>query len=647
MADFGKFTLLLCLFLSGYAVLADTLGSWRKDWGVVKSGRNATMASFACLTVAATVLWMLLVKSDFSVSYVAEHTSKDLPLAYKISAFWAGAAGSLLFWLWLQVGFVTIVFSRSGKDRRVFAAAARAIANFVSVFFLTVMIFDKNPFALSLVTPSDGAGLNPLLQHPAMALHPPTLFIGYAAFAIPFAWSFACLKSRDMQEFSLFLSQARNWILWAWMFLTIGIALGAWWAYEELGWGGYWAWDPVENSSLMPWLVATALLHCSRTYRKNSPIAVWMIILGIVVFSLCILGTFLTRYGLVSSVHAFPDPGLGILFLVLLIHIAVLAAMLLWRFYRRWNTPMVSTGGDNFIVFNNWLMMLLTFVILVGTLFPFLSGLFSDQKITLKPEYFTKITAPIGLAMLFLLAICPAFLRYGINRRWRTIGGLLAAVAVVVFWLTTHKLAILCFILCGFALLSILGDFMNRHLRSRANDTKSVAQKINLRWYGSRIVHIGVVMTFIGIAGSGGFSIEKQMVLKPGDQVNVGEFDIEYKGLRVSDQTNRTAVIADIDVRKGELLVAQLAPSRAFYNVSEKWTSEVDIRRTMGGDLYFALEAANSTDETINLRVLIKPLINWIWIGSIMSVFGVIIILFFIYKQKFTSCKVDMEAGDA
>ncbi|RPJ36922.1 MAG: heme lyase CcmF/NrfE family subunit, partial [Planctomycetaceae bacterium] len=318
MAEFGQFALRLGLFLSVYAILADLLGRWRRRSELLVSARNATIGCLLCLTVAAAALWALLVQGDFSVNYVAEHTARALPLVYKLTAFWAGAAGSLLLWLWLQSGFIVFAFSRCSGGFERFCAGARVAANLVAAFFFLVLIFDKDPFSASVITPSDGAGLNPLLQHPAMVLHPPALFLGYAAFAVPFVWAFAALKREDSNGSPVLFDRARNWSLFAWIFLTIGIGLGAWWAYEELGWGGYWAWDPVENSSLMPWLTGTALLHCARTYRANSRTATWFMVLAIVTFSLCIFGTFLTRYGLVSSVHAFPDPGLGILFIVLL-----------------------------------------------------------------------------------------------------------------------------------------------------------------------------------------------------------------------------------------------------------------------------------------------------------------------------------------
>ena len=526
MAELGSFALLLGLFLSSYAILFDLLGVWRKDHAVSSSARNATIACLLCLTTAVIVLWIQLIGSDFSIRYVADYTSRALPLAYKISALWAGASGSLLFWLWLQVMFTVFVFCGLKTDGGEFAGSARAILNLVCVFFMFILIKDKNPFALSAITPPDGEGLNPLLQHPAMALHPPLLFIGYAACAIPFAWVFGYLKYRRESGEVPFLKSAQKWILWSWMFLTVGIVLGAWWAYEELGWGGYWAWDPVENSSLMPWLTATALLHCSRTYRRDSAIEKWFIGLALVTFSLCVFGTFLTRYGLVSSIHAFPDPGLGILFLVLLAHIWVLAAILIFRKYKlhsRQNmaesagTDTRVNDGRKFVIWNNWLIVLLAFVVLVGTLFPFFSGLFTTEKITLKPSYFTKITAPLGLALLLLLSVCPYLFRYGFGKNWRTIAALAVAAAASIAWLLIPNPAPAYFIVCGFALVQLFVDIFYK--------------RAHLRRYGGMIAHIGVVLMFVGIAGSGGYDTEKDVALKPGEATQVAGFNIVFDGL--------------------------------------------------------------------------------------------------------------------
>ncbi|MHC4475453.1 MAG: heme lyase CcmF/NrfE family subunit [Planctomycetota bacterium] len=646
MAELGHFALMISLFVSGYAVLVDLLGWWRAEAGLMKSGRNATVACWLCLSVAMVSLVVALVRQDFSVRYVAEHTARALPLLYKISALWAGAAGSLLLWLWLQVGFVAIVFARAGRRDWRFAAAGRAMANFVSVFFLIVLTIDSSPFSLSGRIPDDGGGLNPLLQHPAMALHPPTLFIGYAALIIPFAWAFAELGCRAEQKRHPLFVQARNWAMIGWLFLTIGIVLGAWWAYEELGWGGYWAWDPVENSSLLPWLTATALLHCFRTYKPGSAIALWLTVLSLVSFSLCVFGTFLTRYGLVSSIHAFPEPGLGILFMYLIVAVWAVAGVLLWAKHKGREGPLLQSplAGAKFIAVNNCLMVLLTLVILYGTLYPFFSGLFATRK-TLKAEFFTKVTGPPGLVLLLLLCVCPYLLRRGITHNWRIFGTAIFTAAALVAWFLTKSLAIPCFIICGFGAVNLGAEFFARGAGSRKT----------LRWYGARIAHTGVVVIFVGIAASGAYDVEKQAALTIGKSMTAGRFKITFDNLGAEHGANFVAVTADVSVYRMPshndpnepgtsandqqsdpqgVLVARLRPSQAHYLNSDQTTSEVDVRRTLGGDLYVALTAVDSAKELINLRVLVKPLINWIWIGSTALVVGALLVLISFYRRR-------------
>jgi cytochrome c-type biogenesis protein CcmF len=647
MAELGHFALMIGLFAAGYAVVAELMGSWRSDIRVVTSARNATTTCWLCLSVAVLCLLIALIRNDFSISYVAQHTSRALPLVYRISALWAGAAGSLLLWLWLQVGFVVLVFGATGAKEREYAASARAVANFVSVFFLIILTIDNSPFSLSSPIPADGTGMNPLLQHPAMALHPPTLFIGYAALVIPFAWAFARLKDRGDPKLHPLFVQARNWAMIGWLFLTVGIVLGAWWAYEELGWGGYWAWDPVENSSLLPWLTATALLHCFRTYKPATKIAIWLMVLSLVSFSLCIFGTFLTRYGLVSSVHAFPEPGLGILFMVLILAVWVIAAVLLWRKHKLQSAALQPSPlvGAKFIAVNNWLMVLLTFVIFVGTLFPFFSGLFTTQKITLKPEYFTKITGPPGLVFLLLLCVCPYLLRHGISKSWRILGTAVFGTAAVVAWLVTKGLAIPYFIICAFGAINLAAEFLARGAGSRKT----------LRWYGARVAHAGVIVTFVGMAASGAYDIEEQAALTVGQSMTVGKYKVKFDGLSADHGPNFTAVTAAVTVyhrldpndrsassrtdsnEPGDsngLVLTKLRPSQAYYSDSDERTSEVDVRRTFGGDLYVALTAVDVGRELINLKVLIKPLINWIWIGSTASVVGAVFVLISFYRRR-------------
>jgi cytochrome c-type biogenesis protein CcmF len=673
MSGLGNFALLLALFLSGYAVFIDLIGSLRRDTGLIKSARNATVASLGCLSVAMIALWILLIKSDFSILYVAEHTSRALPLPYKISALWAGSAGSLLLWLWFQVGFLVLVYCKSEFKHRSFSANARIIANLVSVFFLIILNKDKNPFELTTVAPVDGGGLNPLLQHPAMVLHPPILFVGYAGFMITCAWAFGRIKTVNEDNTLPLLKQAQRWTLFSWLFLTVGIVLGAWWAYEELGWGGYWAWDPVENSSLLPWLTATALLHCFRVYNSRSSIATWTTLLSILTFSLCVFGRFLTKYGLVSSVHAFPNPGLGILHVVLLIHMWAIAGVFTLRNYMREKnkTPHTRIPSHRFVILNNWLLLLLVLVIFVGTLFPFLSKVFikiieslSSQAgqprapVTLAPEFFTKITAPGGMFLLLLIGLCPHLLRRGFNKSWRLILGGIAFTGALTVWLFTCSLqtarpsgiseaigwwgrwllsgspAIPCFILSGFVLINLLADFVGYKMK-KSNQNKNIsASPRNLRWYGARIVHLGIAVMFIGIAGSGGYAMEKTAAMKPGEKTNIANYELTFDDLKIEQGRNFTALAADISVRQGDELIAQLKPAKAYYSASRKNVSEIDIRRTLAGDLYLALTEADNSQKLINLRIMIKPLINWIWIGSFVMVLGTLAVLLSSFKRK-------------
>jgi cytochrome c-type biogenesis protein CcmF len=339
---------------------------------------------------------------------------------------------------------------------------------------------------------------------------------------------------------------------------------------------------------------------------------------------------------LVSSIHAFPEPGLGILFLVLLICIWIAALILIWNAHRqkKINIHGNSWKGQKFISLNNWLMVLLTFVIFVGTLFPFFSFIFSKQKISLEPAYFTKITAPGGLLLLLLLSVCPHLFRSGIKRSWRTIGAVLTAIAALAAWLVTHKIAPAVLIVCIFAVLNICGDFLGRYILVRGKKSESSKIGPALRWYGSRIVHIGVILAFIGIGGSGGYEIQKDIALKPKESINVGGFDITFEGINANHGPNYIAVTADISVYQGDQLIDRLNPSRAYYSRTEKRTSEVDIRRTLAYDLYLALTDVDTKTELINLTILVKPLINWIWIGTIVSVVGTLLILFSLYRQK-------------
>jgi len=629
MADLGYFSLCLALFLAAYAIFSDLLGARFRDRALLRSGRNATSACWLCLCVAAAGLLVSLARCDFSLDYVARYTSRALPLPYRLSAFWAGAAGSLLLWLWMQVGIAQVVWYRAGRQQGQFTGVARAMTNLVAVFFLTVLLLDKNPFAVSSLPPADGAGLNPLLQHPAMVLHPPTLFVGYAAYSIPFAWAISVLAWPRTRPDASFFRRARNCMLVAWLFLSVGNALGSWWAYEELGWGGFWAWDPVENSSLMPWLTGTALLHSFKKYSPHSAMGGWVRFLSLATYSLCIFGTFLTRYGLVSSVHAFGDPGCGILFLMLLIAIwAVVAALRIRRHLSAGGSPSATpTPKAGILVLTNWVFLALVLVILLGTLFPFLSGLVSSNSISLQPEYFTRITSPGGLGLLLLLGLCPDFFRRGFTKSWRTILGVVAAAAAVAAWFIFDALAVPCFIICGYAAVNLGADFLRRHPAGDPTRRRATSRRGRpLTWYGARLAHIGVILMFVGMAGAEGYGIERQVALTPGQSVQASDYQLRFEQARSSVGPNYRLAVADIAISRNGTDIGRRHPGLAFYD-SGQTTAEVDVRRTLADDLYIALTAMEDDGRLINLRVLVKPLINWLWIGAALMALGAIMVL--------------------
>ena len=437
-----------------------------------------------------------------------------------------------------------------------------------------------------------------------------------------------------------------------------------------MGWGGYWAWDPVENASLLPWLTATALLHCFRMYKARSPVAVWTMVLSILTFSLCVFGRFLTKYGLVSSVHAFPDPGLGLLYMVLLVHVWVIAAVLIIRKYvGRKEVVEAGAAAHKYVIFNNWLFLALTFVIFIGTLFPFLTQVAikiinavsakpsTMAPVTLEPSFFTKITAPGGLFLLFLIGACPYLVRRGLNAGWRVVLGVICLIAAGALWLATCSLdtprpqgfsgamgwwvrwlltgspAIPYFILCGYVLVNLIADVVG----------KTAAR--GLRWYGARLVHLGVAMMFVGIAGSGGYGVEKALAMKPGEKTTIKDFELTFDEFKGDHGPNYTAATAVISVSKNGKAIAQLRPAKAVYSPSGKSVSEIDIRRTLAGDLYLAVTDVNVSARMINLRIMVKPLINWIWIGSGLMTAGAMTVIVALLKPAKRAATEPAEAA--
>ncbi|MBN1766325.1 MAG: heme lyase CcmF/NrfE family subunit [Sedimentisphaerales bacterium] len=655
MAELGTFILRLALFISLYAIVIDAIGAARRQKALMHSGRNALWACWLCLSAAMAVLLIALIQNDFSIKYVAGHSSILLPLPYKLSALWAGSSGSLLLWLWMQVGITALVFNRASDDER-FAARARMVTNVICGCFLVVLLWDKNfvdnsdnsLFATYLNPPADGNGLNPLLQHPAMVFHPPALFLGYAAYIIPFAWALAALAGTYQHNRPPLFIQARNWMLTAWLFLTIGNILGSWWAYEELGWGGFWAWDPVENSSLMPWLIGTALLHSFKKFRPGSRVARWVFFLCLFCYTLSLFGTFLTRSGVVASVHAFPDPGLSYIFPALIAAIWSVAFILAVRGLLSNTQPPDSreVSGSGIIIWVNWIFIVLFIVIFLGTMFPLLSAGYKqvaphlpyfrnhvpDSPITLQSAYFTKITAPVGLLMFLLIGLCPLLFRRGFQMHWRLgLAAVTAGIAIGI-WFMFRMLSIPCFIISAFVTLNIIIDFIRPPGVSASGSPRPARP---LSWYGALMAHTGVVLMFVAIAGAEGFGKTETRAMRTGQTASFfgGQYDILFEQISTSQGPNYSQTATLLTVYKNGKFLTRMEPAIAFYE-RQRRTSEPHIRRTLTEDLYVTLVAIEDDGRLINIEIRLKPLINWLWLGSIFIIAGALLVLFTWYRNR-------------
>jgi len=642
LTDLGQlslfFTILICLWT--IFVLAHGLKNGSRDY--VKSGRRSVNCIFFLVTLASLALVYGFVKQDFSIKYVAKHSSRDLPMFYTISAFWAGQEGSILFWLWLLTLFATILVWWSRKeDEGSLTNHALLTVVIAELFFAFVTMFLSNPFERlpQGMIPQDGTGLNPLLQNPGMVIHPPTLFIGYAGFTVPFAYVVGALLSG--RNDNLWVSQSRPWTMASWMFLTIGIAFGGLWAYEELGWGGYWAWDPIENASLMPWLVATAFLHAVIIQERRNMLKIWNIVLITLTFELCLFGTFLTRSGIVTSVHAFTESNLPSIFLIFIAtsSFTVLGLSILRRKeLKATNRFDALLSRESAFLLNTLILLGLTFVTFWGTMYPLISEAFTGKKISLGESFFNITSRPIGLALLILTGICPllAWRRARVKNFTNNFLPplVVAFIGSIVSWFVYKHLGIyslICIFASIFVLITILMEFYRGTVaRAKRNEGDIFSAFFGLIWrnkrrYGGYIVHIGIVMVFIGIMGSTGFKTKVEETVAKGDAFQVGRYTVTYVK-RISDQ-KRNARLEGVElaVTNSGKRVTTLSPTMALYpQQNQQPTSESDKHSTLREDLYAALSGFTE-DESALVTFYINPLLKWIWIGCWTILAGAVI----------------------
>jgi cytochrome c-type biogenesis protein CcmF len=637
MIELGEISLLLALVVSLYTLAMSYWGGVTGNRVMVKSGQNGLVAMFALHTAASIVLLWAFLTHDFSIEYVYNYSSADLHPFYLVSSFWAGQKGSLLLWAWMLSGFGTIVIFQNRVHNMRLIPYVVAILSATLILFNVLMVFASPVFERMPSIPADGYGLNPMLQNPGMIFHPPTVYIGFVGFTIPFAFAMAALIRR--QEGDVWIRSTRRWTIFAWFFLGLGNLFGANWAYVELGWGGYWAWDPVENASFMPWLVGTAYLHSVMVQEKKDMLKMWNVVLIAVTFSLTIFGTFITRSGLISSVHSFGKTTVGYYFLVFLIITIIFSAYLIYTrrdFLKSSNQLDSIISREASFLFNNLILLGAGFAVLWGTLFPMISEAVTGTKITVGPPFFNKVMVPIGLALLILTGLCPLipWRKATFSRLQKNFLAPLAVSfiggAVLIFNGVTGLIAWSFLTVSFFVLTTILLEFV-RGIRARVsgNGENPVIAMLNLvvrnkRRYGGYIIHTGVVCLFIGFTGSL-FNKQIDVSVDVGESFTIEDYRLTYYGYtETRPKPTKQQVSATVLVEKGGKKLGYLLPEKNFYKNQSQPSSEVAIHSTLKEDIYLIFAALNQ-DESATFKVHINPLVKWIWVGGFIICFGTII----------------------
>ena len=643
----GGLALNLALGLAIIAIIFNVLYLRSGDGRLFLSGQRAALAVSLLSIFATIILTQLLMTSNFDVDYVAHYTSQETPLIYKFTALWAGQSGSLLFWLFILSLYAIIAILQNQRSQLNLMPWVMIVLVTVQLFFLILVNFITNPFAPTETdfVIANGLGLNPLLQNATMAIHPPMLYLGFVGFTVPFAFSIAAMAQRDMN--ALWMRTVRQWLLFVWLMLSIGVMLGGWWAYQELGWGGYWAWDPVENASFMPWLAGTALLHSVMIQEKKDMLKVWNMVLIIITFTLCIFGTFLTRSGIMSSVHSFTASSLGPIFLGFVFFILVVSfglmsqRMQLLRSKKRIESFSSRESG---FLFNNVVFIVMCFAVLWGTLFPVISEAVRGTKITVGAPFFNQINIPIGLVLLCLTGIGPLLVwrktsKQSFIRNFTTpvIAGLV--MALVLYITNIRGYVLISFSLSVFVLTTISLEFA-RGIRSRITVHKEnpltafwrLLRKNRSR-YGGYIVHVGIVFMFIGFTGHA-FDIEKEFGLKKDETNHLGGYTFVLQNIREEERPNHYAWIADLHVSdaSGKEIVMLHPEKRIYFHRNpdperRQPHSELDIYSTMKQDIYSIFNSVDLENGVAYLKIMINPLVNWVWFGGFIFVLGTLVAL--------------------
>ncbi|MDQ6576718.1 MAG: heme lyase CcmF/NrfE family subunit [Haemophilus parahaemolyticus] len=629
IAELGNYGLALALALSIFLAILPLVGAEKGNAKLMSLGRPLTWAMFLALSLSFGSLFYLFAVNDFSVQYVVNNSNSTLPLQYRLSAVWGSHEGSLLLWIWLlalwAVGVAT--FTRKMPEEAV--ARVLSVMGLISIGFMVFIIFSSNPFNRTFPDfPADGRELNPMLQDVGLIFHPPLLYMGYVGFSVAFAFAIASLMTGKLD--TAWARWSRPWTMAAWVFLTLGIVLGSWWAYYELGWGGWWFWDPVENASLMPWLAGTALIHSLAVTEKRSTFKAWTVLLAILAFSLCLLGTFLVRSGILVSVHAFAsDPTRGLYILAYLVFV-IGGSLLLYAFQ---GTKIKSLDNyqrysrESLLLLNNVMLMAFLSVVFLGTILPLIHKQIGLGSVSIGAPFFNQMFLILMVPFAFILGIGPLV-------KWRR--DQISAIR------TPVMISLVMMIALGFGLpylvgnritaTSVMGVMMSAiivilslyEMHTRATHRHSFLMgifKLSRSHWGMVLAHLGVAMTVFGIAMSHNFSIEKDVRMREGDSVQILDYNFTFKGLKITDGANYQGGTADIEITRNGKPEATLHAEKRFYNVSKMGMTEAAIDWGFTRDLYAAL-GEQLDDGSWGLRLYYKPFIRWIWFGGVFMALG-------------------------
>ncbi len=628
IAELGHYALILALCMALVQSILPIAGAARGNAAWMAVARPAALAQFLTISIAFGALAWAFISNDFSVAYVARNSNLSLPLQYRISAVWGSHEGSLLLWVFILSiwGMAVAIFSRSLP--RETAARVLGVMGLIGIGFLLFMLMTSNPFERLFPAPFDGRDLNPLLQDPGLVIHPPMLYMGYVGFSVAFAFAIAALLGGSLD--ATWARWSRPWTTVAWMFLTIGITLGSWWAYYELGWGGWWFWDPVENASFMPWLVGTALIHSLAVTEKRGAAKNWTLLLAIFAFSLSLLGTFLVRSGVLTSVHAFAtDPERGI-FILAFLGVVVGGSLMLYA----WRAPAVKSAAhfaplsrETLLLSNGLLFVVAAASVLLGTIYPLVMDAFNLGKISVGPPYFNAVFVPLMIPVVFLMAVGPL-------TRWKqqALGPLVKQLRFVMLAsillgglmlvMVTDTRPVMVGVALALAFWVLIASFMElrRKLNNKA-DLWSGLKSLRTSYYGMLVAHLGIAVTMVGIACTSYFSIEKDVRLAPGEVLTISGYGFSFHGVQDIQGPNYIARRGEIQVERNGKLVALLHPEKRVYQVQQNPMTEAGIDAGFFRDLYVALgEPLN--DGAWSVRVYVKPFVRWIWLGGLIMAFG-------------------------